>query len=540
MFYWLWHDALRCLPDYDVTEFLKSHPGFRAFKALPPGGPAHPTWYWAQPLFGYYLSTDPWVIRKHLVMLSDAGVDFIFFDFTNADVYDPALTTLLNTELTLQHEGLTVPRLTFFLNYQPDWKIEHLYKHFYLNPIYRSLWFQWDGKPLLMAPRPKDSSGLKDKKLLTALQNYFSYRPTWAFQKAAKEPTKWRFMDSNPQRPALGPNGKVEEMPVSKSLGGPIWKNMATAGVSCVPGFTPRYNDQWRSPQDAKGLFFQYQWKVASKVKPPILLVTGWNEWTASVWNDGPVPFLGKPTARDAGYFVDEFNMDFDRDLEPMKGGYEDDYYMQLLSEIRHYKGIAPPQHASARRTITFNRGFGQWHGITPLYHDAVGDVANRDWAGSAPGTHYVNQSARNDFATAQVARDSKMVYFHITTAEPISPPSGNSWMVLLIDADRNVSTGWHGYDLAVNRNRSGTYAMVEANVDRIWRWRAVGRAKLYWHDHQLELAIPRPLLTRFGAGKHLRFHFKWIDNQPASPHLMDFYSFGDVAPDGRFNYRYP
>ena len=83
LFYFQWHSKLRCLPDaYNVTEYLKAHPGFRDFRTFPEGGPAHPTYYWAEPLFGYYKATDPWVIRRHLAMIADAGVDFLFFDHT--------------------------------------------------------------------------------------------------------------------------------------------------------------------------------------------------------------------------------------------------------------------------------------------------------------------------------------------------------------------------------------------------------------------------------------------------------------------------
>ncbi len=52
----------------------------------------HPQWtpsdfyryhHWSEPLFGYYVSTDRWVLRKHAEMLADAGVDVVFFDCTN-------------------------------------------------------------------------------------------------------------------------------------------------------------------------------------------------------------------------------------------------------------------------------------------------------------------------------------------------------------------------------------------------------------------------------------------------------------------------
>ena len=41
------------------------------------------------------------------------------------------------------------------------------------------------------------------------------------------------------------------------------------------------------------------------------------------------------------------------------------------------------------------------------------------------------------------------------------------------------------------------------------------------------------------GAEKDRDIDFKWADNTPVSPDILDFITEGDVAPNGRFNYRY-
>ena len=541
LFYWQWHGPDRWGPDYDVTKFLQTHPGFRDFQAHPPGGPDFPTWYWGEPLFGYYLSTDPWVIRKHLVMLADAGVDFLFLDYTNGSVYDPELKTLLEVAEDLKSKGVAVPRLTFFLNSEPDWKVEKLYAEWYKPGRYDDLWFRWQGKPLLMAPKTADATKLKDAALLPEIQGYFTWRPTWAFQDAAKEPTKWRFLDTHPQRPALRPDGKVEQMVVSKSLGGPINTNMEIGGASSTPGHVPTYDAQWLTPDSAKGLFFQAQWDRAMKVAAPILLVTGWNEWTASVWETPGVPMLGRVTQKGQGHIVDEFNGEFDRDLEPMHGGYGDDYYGQFVAQMRRYKGMVAPQSPSGPAPIRLDGPLSQWAGIRPVYHDAAGDTADRDWDGAAPHTHYVNTSARNDITSAQVARTDTMLYFHVRTAGRLTPPAGRNWMWLLVDSDANAKTGWHGYDFLINRDRlgHGDRCTVERNVGRGWAWRPVGSVSLRWSGRDLVLAVPRALLGVPVTRGPLTLEFKWADNLPDAPDVLDFYSHGDVAPDGRFNYRY-
>jgi hypothetical protein len=539
LFYWQWHGGLRAWTSYNITDWLQTHPGFKDWTAHPEGGPNNPEWYWAEPLYGYYRSTDPWVIRKHLILFADAGVDFLYFDYTNASLYDEELKTFMNVAEDLKSKGVHVPKLTFFLNYEPDWKVEALYKEWYKPGKYNDMWFMWDGKPLLMAPEPIDSSKLKDSSLLPDIQSYFTFRPTWASQDAKKDPTKWRFMDTNPQRPAMGPDGKVEQMVVSKSLGGPIWDNMKTGGVSCTPDHIPVYNDQWVSPDAPKGLFFQYQWDQAEKVAAPILLVTGWNEWTAAVWETPGVVFLGRTTKAGQGYIVDEFNEDFDRDIEPMKGGYNDNFYWQFIANMRLYKGMQPPQSASAPKTIQMNTDFHQWKDVSPLYTHARGTTAARDWDGSPAGVHYTNNSARNNIVLAQAARNKKTLYFHVQTADVMTPATDKNWMMLLLDSDANVNTGWHGYDYLINRTRDGMHCSIEQNVDGKWEWRKIGEGGIIKSGKDMVIAISRQILHLTPSNGMLKFDFKWVDNIPDTPHIMDFYTQGDTAPDARFNYRF-
>ena len=85
--------------------------------------------------------------------------------------------------------------------------------------------------------------------------------------------------------------------------------------------------------------------------------------------------------------------------------------------------------------------------------------------------------------------------------------------MLLLIDTDRNKTTGWEGYDLTVDP-RSSSHWKVDGN--------------------RLELAIER---EKFADS--LDFEFKWVDNLNSPGDIMDFYTCGDAAPGGRFNYRF-
>jgi hypothetical protein len=536
LFYFQWHKQLRHEVCYNRTEWLKTHPGFKDWVINPPGGPEHPEWYWAEPLFGYYKSIDRWVIRKHLAMIADAGVDFLFLDCTNLELYDAELSAFLDVASEMKAQGLAVPRLVFFLNTDPEWKIESLYKNWYKPGKHDDMCFRWQGKPLMLAVKPADGAKFKNPELFREIQDYFTWRPMWDFYD--KDPSKWRYIDRHPQRPARTADGRIEQLVVAKSLGGPIWDQMENGGVSSVPGKKPRYNDQWLTAESPRGLFFEEQWKVAREVAPPIVLVTGWNEWMAAVWEQPGVIFLGRKTVKGQGYFVDSFNMDFNRDLEPMKGGYGDNYYWQFVANMRRYKGMRPPQAVSALQTVAIDGQFAEWRGVQPNYRDTAADTANRDCDGTVEGLHYTDRSARNDLVEARVARDEKTLFFYIRAAGPLTPPEGNQWMTLLVDADANAATGWHGYDYLINRNRQDDQCTVERNREGTWQWEKVADVHVRWAGNELELAVPRTALGMEKA-KGSKFDFKWTDNLPDPPDIMDFFGKGDVAPNARFNYRY-
>ena len=313
---------------------------------------------------------------------------------------------------------------------------------------------------------------------------------------------------------------------------------MKTASVSCVPGFEPVYDDQWLSKDAPKGLFFEEQWKVANRVGAPMLMVTGWNEWTAAVWETPDVVFLNRKTVAGQGHMVDQFNMEFNRDLEPMSGGYRDNYYWQFVANMRRYKGMAAPTVPSPPRTIALDQP-ASWADVIPVYRDAVGDVANRSCDATVPGIRYQDSSARNDLAIAHVARDEQSLFFHITTAAAITPATDQNWMMLYIDIDANPTTGWQGYDFLVNRTREGNTCTLERYAASTKMWEKIAMVPLFYAVDHLTLSIARDALGVSAAVGKLKIDFKWVDHIPVSDDIMDFYRKGDTAPGARFNYHF-
>jgi hypothetical protein len=71
------------------------------------------TYYWGEPEAGYYLMTDEWVIRRHALMLADAGVDVIIFDATNDLTYPKTYTKILRVYSQMREEGERTPQIAF-------------------------------------------------------------------------------------------------------------------------------------------------------------------------------------------------------------------------------------------------------------------------------------------------------------------------------------------------------------------------------------------------------------------------------------------
>jgi len=96
LFYFLWlgehdyndDDRTRFVPPLDVTKILSADPeaGYKPDSGV--WGKYGVMHHWGEPLFGYYHSRDEWVVRRHVEMLTHAGIDFLFFDTTNASIYE--------------------------------------------------------------------------------------------------------------------------------------------------------------------------------------------------------------------------------------------------------------------------------------------------------------------------------------------------------------------------------------------------------------------------------------------------------------------
>jgi len=110
IFYFLWQgdDASKVSEQkWDLNEIIPNHP-----EVLEDGD--HENWgspqrgrfyYWGKPIYGYYRGDDEWVHLRNMQLLTDAQVDFLVIDATNALIYETQSDALMRAMRTLPGTG---------------------------------------------------------------------------------------------------------------------------------------------------------------------------------------------------------------------------------------------------------------------------------------------------------------------------------------------------------------------------------------------------------------------------------------------------
>ena len=542
MFYWTWHqgDDDTTYPIKNITEIVRKYPEAMKDYDHPAWGDKKPGFFfWEQPLLGYYKTTDPWVLRKHAEMLADAGIDAVFFDCTNGSItWEASTEALMKTWDQAQKDGVNVPKIAFMLPFgaSPNSlvSLRQLYRDIFKPERYENLWFFWKGKPSIMGYPDNLTDSAEDQDIA----GFFTFRPGQPdYVNGPKRNDQWGWLEDYPQHGYVkDPTGKFEQVTVGVSQNAcPATKGHCSAfnlpgsfgrSFSHQNGFDPRIDGY------LYGWNFQEQWDRVFELDPELVFVTGWNEFIAGQWLPKD-SWTGNPFS-----FVDEFDWEHSRDIEPNKGWGDkgDVYYLQLVDNVRKFKGMEPPLRTSAPKTINIGSLNG-WRDVAPYFHHYQGNTLHRDHPGRND-QYYKNNSGRNDITGAKVARDAEKLYFYAETAEKLTDQGDPDWMMLFIDVDRDKATGWNGYDYVVNRvSPHGNKAIVEKNIGGRWEWKPVALTKFAVSNNRLELEISRSVLGL--PGKEINLEFKWNDNMQEKGNIMDFYVNGDTAPGGRFNFVY-
>lgn len=545
--------------------------GLDALKAFLPNSPGG---HWAEPYFGYYLSTDEWIYRKHAAMFQAAGIDFIFLDMSNAQTFPESVKVLFDTWLDIRRKGGQTPQIVPMCGDMPATLVIDMYTikdTIFSIPEYEELLFKWDGKPLILGnndnpegdlwtvsgttPQTREqfyeviNSNSKIKQFYESGEfaewlSKFTIRKCWAWQASRYEEDKsfagyWDWLDWHPQAPGRNFDGVIEQISVTMGTHAHTSTGRSYVGEK---DYGNGLQDFDFSLETSKyGLCFEQQFKHALKENPKVIMITGWNEWYAGVQKTQNKQQTTGHTLTPGYYLVDQFNPEFSRDGEPMKlrtgVGFGDNYYYQMVNYIRQFKGMDKTPVAFGQKTIDISKGISEWADVGPEFRDHLNDTTFRrhlSWGGVYT---YINNTGRNDLDYAKVSQDADNLYFLIATAHDLVTVDEDNWMNLFINTDINHETGWEGYDFVLNRSRDGKTVSVEKFVDNDWDFEKVGDAEYFMGDNFIAIKVSKSIL---GITEELAsFDFKWADNSTKTGDVMQFMDMGDAAPDSRFAFRY-
>ena len=509
--------------------------------------------YWAEPYFGYYRNTDTWVYRKHAYMLEQAGVDFIFLDVSNAEVFISGHTALFDTWLTMRKQGIDTPQIVFFNGDTPSTfqsNMTTLFTTVYSDENwakYEELFFMWEGKPLLFGNYSGLSGEIKQK-----VDEKFTVRGSWAWTDSNNY---WAWLQEYTYDAETGTaamqhggwgrdaSGRIEALSIAMGH-----HPTMTKGRSYVNGSQPKSTKMGfdNVEQAGLGLGFANQFNAMQTLvkdnvaddQPFVMMITGWNEWIAGCFHSDTRNNMAGTSAK--FQYVDQFNCEFSRDGEPMRNqdgyGIGDNYYYQMVDQIRRFKGIDATPVADDQTTIDIY-DLSSWDGIDMTYMDSLYDVEHRNSISYDPHFRYINNSGRNDFDFAKISQDSANLYFLVKTSSDIIIDNGSTWMNLYLNVDGDVTTGWEGFDYVLNRDRDSFVVTVEKFKDNTFETEVVGGAYYYVEGAYMTVSLSKSLLGI--SGKLDTMQFKWADNSVDNGDPMAFMDLGDTAPDNRYAFVY-
>ena len=277
----------------------------------------------------------------------------MIFDYSNAEYYDTQLDALCDMIRQMRFEGFKSTSKSPSSRYTLSGKTAtHLYNTLYGPGNYSDLWYYWQGKPLILGY--VNGSGGSDTVPSTTVQNFF----TWRTPGRMSPRTSFTMNGSGLTRPRRR-TGATTRAPIcpkncpSPAAAGPPHGNL---GNSHSNNSQPDYDNYHLPLQHTSrlGIFFKEQMNYGLKYDPQFLFITQWNEWIAGSFAraDLAVTRVSLADCCPVGgfYFVDEYNEEYSRDIEPMKGGHTDNYYFQMVGQNRLRKGRPAGARPPARR----------------------------------------------------------------------------------------------------------------------------------------------------------------------------------------------
>ena len=278
-------------------------------------GLAYSTWHvttpwknvWGTPLLGFYRSDDRQVIDQHARWLADAGVDFIWVDWSNNirytydskksnptfDMIEGATTTLFDEFAKLRDAGEKTPNISIFagVTSAPEAatdgrlqrKADQIFDQYVQDKRFGPLVQRYLGKPLLVvyvntpSPFQHGVPAWTDPRFTVRWMTGYVTQQSGLRDGAVSKFGYWSWEDRGPQTYTVH-DGHPESMVVTAAYRPD--KGNSAHGVAPIPA--GKRND---------GRTFLKEWARARKIGPAIVTVVSWNEWSKG---EQPSPEVSK------------------------------------------------------------------------------------------------------------------------------------------------------------------------------------------------------------------------------------------------------
>lgn len=534
LFFWLWIGQPYASGIYDATKILAMPNGLRLLtdfnyhnEAVSPDGQAH---FWGEPVWGYYNSDDLWVIRKQIEMLMIAGIDFIFFDTTNGFIYKNVFLKILSVIDEYQQRGFSPPKVVFYTHSRCFQTVREIYRELYKPRLYPNTWYKVGDKPMIIAyTDPQDDINEAKSRsddaytpgvLSNEILNFFHFkRPQWPSDPVYPDGfpwVEWKF-------PQPVHNG-IMNVTVASHPSVPMSFSLTRGLVNWGRGWDPDTKTNIAADVD-EGAFFQRQWDEALRVNPDMISIGGWNEWIAY-----KQPYLGEYV------LVDAVNKEFSRDIEPMEGGYEDAFYIQMIKNIRQYKGLDYVPQPATGKSISINSGIDQWNDIAPIGSNPNSERSSRNSYGATNKIMYTQPAPNNHIREVKITHDQKNIYFLVRTKNRFTSNNNKAnWLNILIGTGEPGLKSWESYEYLIGKSFSnGSVSIGRLASD--FSTTDVGTGRYVVNENILQIEVSR---TSLNLADLKKLYFKVSSEVDNTSDIMSYYKSGSSLPMGRLSYLY-
>ena len=220
-----------------------------------------------------------------------------------------------------------------------------------------------------------------------------------------------------------------------------------------------------------------------------------------------------------------------------MTGGYQDAFYLQLITNIRRYKGVQEKQpEPNTPKKIDIQGSLTQWNDVKYIVRNTDHKFIARDAFGGSNTVRYSQAAPVNKLVEIRVIHDNDHIYLYLKGKGSFNDYDGNdNWMNIFVGTGKPSLKGWEGYEYVIGRKIGNNEVTIEKLEDG-FKTSLVAKGKFSKANDVIQLSIPR---SAVGLDNSLEFYFKGAMGVTNYMDIMDYYKSGSAMPMGRLSYMY-